>query len=280
MFLIVSICMTAAVFLACVRLHMPLEGRRFILLSNIWTAIGFLSAFFALKHLSPAMFASIEIGVSLFAAILLVAVQLRAWPRTIRILACIGIFAGCVVLARSEAPSTPEPADDLTWLAIVASIATGISSALTVYTSKQLARHGWTSADTLAHRFYLTIAASVVWLSRESVTPAAPPADTLVLIMVVGAVVVLIPLLLLQIALRSTDELTVMVCLAAQPILSFVISVPSPAYDWSFFTLLGVVIVTASVGLDVASQHSGAAARAHTSGGFRNEGTPASPAGR
>src|SRR5262249_54391800 len=151
---------------------------------------------------------SIEIGVSLFAAIMLVAVQARAWPRRVRILACVGIFAGCALLARSEAPSAPEPADDFILLAIIASIATGVSSALAVYTSKQLARHGWTSADTLAHRFYLTIAASVVWLSWESAVPAAPPAGTVVLIMLVGAVVVLIPLLLLQIALRSTDELT------------------------------------------------------------------------
>jgi hypothetical protein len=48
-----------------------------------------------------------------------------------------------------------------------------------------------------------------------------------------------------------------MICLAAQPILSFLISVPSPAYDWDTLTLIGVVIVTAFVGVDIATQRSG-----------------------
>ncbi len=68
-------------------------------------------------------------------------------------------------------------------------------------------------------------------------------------------------LLLLQIALRGTDELTVMICLAAQPILSYLIALPSPAYDWNGFVLVGAVLVTAFVGLDIAAQRWGTASK-------------------
>jgi hypothetical protein len=45
-----------------------------------------------------------------------------------------------------------------------------------------------------------------------------------------------------------------MVCVAAQPILTFIVSMPSPAYDWNTLTLIGVLIVTAFVGLDILTQ--------------------------
>ncbi len=87
------------------------------------------------------------------------------------------------------------------------------------------------------------------------------PAKTLALIVVVGAIGILLPLPLLQIALRRTVELTVMICLAVQPILSYLIALPSPAYDWNALVLLGAVLVTAFVGLDIAAQRWGTASK-------------------
>ncbi len=255
LFVLVSVCLTALVFLIVARFRLPQEGRGVLVLVNIWTAIGFISLFFALKYLPPAIFASIEIGSSLLAAIALTAVQTRAWPRIVRMTACLGILIGCALLSWTEVVvSRSEPAGALVWIAIAASTATGITSALTVVACKKLAASGWTSPTVLAHRFYLTIAVAAVWLPMTSAGVAVPEIGTLAIVAAVGAVGVLIPLLMLQIALRRTDELTVMICMAAQPILSFLLSLPSPAYEWSALTLFGVLVVTAFVGMDIAAQ--------------------------
>ncbi len=255
LFVFLSIGMTAAVFLAGVRFCMPKQGRGPLVALNVSTAVGFIAAFFALKHLPPAIFASVEIGVSLLTAIALTSVRSGARPPMVRLLACAGIVAGCVLLAWAEiASSSMGSPQAVVWTALIATGATGVTSAFSVVICKQLAQGGWTSATTLAHRFYLTIAAAFVWLAIEPGAVTVSPAETLALIAAVGVIGILLPLLLLQIALRRTDELTVMICLAAQPILSYLIALPSPAYDWNGFVLLGAVLVTAFVGLDIAAQ--------------------------
>ncbi len=252
LFVLVSVCLTAAVFLTSVRFRLPKNARGLLAQANIWTAISFISLFFALKHLPPAMFASIEIGTSLLTVIALASVQSRAWPRMVRVMACAGILAGCALLSWTEiAVSSAKPTTTLVWFAILASAATGITSALSAITSKKLAASGWTSASILAHRFYLTIAVAILWLPMQQQASAMPEVSAFALMAMIGTIGILIPLLLLQIALRQTDALTVMICMAAQPILSFAFSIPSPAYDWNALTLFGVLLVTMFVAVDI-----------------------------
>ncbi len=255
LFLLLSFCLSAGVFLAIARLRLPRDGRRDLLLVNLWTAVTFVSFFFALKHLPPAVLAAIEIGMSLIAAIAIVSVQQRAWPATTRVVVCAGIIAGCALLSFAEitaALSDPNP--EMVVTAIVASAATGLASALCAIGSKKLAASGWSPSTVLAHRFYLTIAIAAVWLPFAETEIALPDAEKLALIGLVGFVAILTPMLLLQIAIQRSDALTVLICLAAQPILSFVLSIPSPAYDFDVMTLLGVGVVTAFVALDIVGQ--------------------------
>lgn len=116
LFILVSISLTAAVFLAIVRLRMPREARGMLVLANVWTAASFIGLFFALKYLPPALFACIEIGMSLLTAVALTSVQSMTWPPRIRVLACTGILAGCAVLSWAEvAASLAEPSGAMVW---------------------------------------------------------------------------------------------------------------------------------------------------------------------
>jgi drug/metabolite transporter (DMT)-like permease len=251
LFILLSICLTATVCLAVARFRLPREGRLQLVLVNLWTAISVVAFFFALDHLAPAMVASIEIGMSLLVAMALVSLQGRAWPKWIHLLACLGIVAGCALLGWAEiAASLSHPDPALVWAAVAASTATGIASALSATASRKLAAAGWRPASVLAHRFHLTIAVAILWLSVEAPAVALPDAYSLLLMAVIGMVGVLAPLLF-QIALRRINELTLMVCLAGQPILSFLISLASPAYGWNTVTLLGVLIITLFVALDI-----------------------------
>jgi drug/metabolite transporter (DMT)-like permease len=255
LFVAIGITLTAAVFLTLVRLRLPTEGRFTLLLLNLWTAISFICFFFALKHLPPAIFASIEIGTGLLTAVSLAGLQERAWPRATRMLACLGIVLGCAVLSFAEIATTElNPAGVMVWTAIGASVVAGATSVLGLGASRRLAISGWTSRSTLAHRFYLTIAVALVWLALYAPASSAPDSASLAWILIAAALVILVPLLLFQLAVRRIDEVTFMVCVAAQPILTFIVSMPSPAYDWNTLTLIGVLIVTAFVGLDILTQ--------------------------
>jgi drug/metabolite transporter (DMT)-like permease len=256
LFVAVGITLTAAVFLTLIRLRLPSQGRFTLLLLNLWTAISFISFFFALKHVPPAIFASIEIGTGLLTAVALAGIQNRAWPSTTRVLACLGIVLGCALLSFAEIAATPlQPTGTLVWTAIGASVVAGATSVLGLGASRRLAMSGWTSRSTLAHRFYLTIAVGFVWLALDPPAGAAPDSNSLAWILAVAALVILVPLLLFQLAVRRIDEVTFMVCVAAQPILSFIVSIPSPAYNWNGLTLIGVLAVTLFVGLDILTQH-------------------------
>lgn len=252
LFVLMSILLTVCVFLSTTRFQLPRRGRGLLMIMNIWTAIGFTSIFFALKFLPPAMFAAIEIGISLLTAIALTSIQNNAWPRAGRVLACAGIILGCALLSWTEvAVTTGKTTGALVWIAIGATVATGVTSALSTTACKRLATMGWSAGATLAHRFYLTLVVACIWLTVDQPAMNVPDVESLAVVGMVGMVVILVPLLLLQIALRRTDELTLLICMAAQPILSFTFSIASPAYAWNTLTLLGVLTVSLFVGLDI-----------------------------
>lgn len=119
-FVLISISLTAAVFLASVQLHAPRQGRWLMVGANVWTAVSFIGLFFALKHLPPAMFASLEIGMALLAAVAVTAMQQMAWPPLLRLIVCGGILCGCALLSWAEIAFTmsAEPSVAV-WIATI-----------------------------------------------------------------------------------------------------------------------------------------------------------------
>ncbi len=163
------------------------------MLVNVWTAVTFVSFFFALKYLAPASVGAIEIGAAVLVAVIAAGMRTRAWPRWPRLVVCVGIVGGCAVLATTELAGTLSNADlMLCGLALGASALAGVASVVMATTVKQLAQDGWSSVSIL----------------------------------------------------------TVMICMAFQPVMSFAFSL-SPSYDWSNAALMGILVVTASLSLDI-----------------------------
>jgi drug/metabolite transporter (DMT)-like permease len=269
-FLLISFCVVAGVFLAVARGRLPAGARASIVSANVWTAVAFICFFFALKHLSPAAVGAIEIGVAVLVAVVAAAWQRREQstgsrssgggafggrPGVAKLVVCAGIVGGCALLV----PVELERAAASSWLtvfALVAAAIAGAASILIIGAFRRLADSGWRPASILAHRFYLTIAVALVWLVFEEGTggmsglalPAPADALSIVAVAVIG---VMLPLLLMQFAVRKTDGLTLMICMALQPVLSFTLSMLSPAYEWQPVTLAGTLIVAGALLLDV-----------------------------
>lgn len=256
LFVLIGVGLTAAVFLGTVRFRLPEQGRGLLVLLNFSTAAAFIGAFFALKYLPPALFGAIEIGMSLVVALAFTTLRTKVSPPPLRLFACGGILGGCVLMGWSEVADT-RPGNELVmaWAAIAASLVAGAATVGTVTASKALAASCWSSRDVLAHRFYLAGAVVLAWLAYDDLLATdAPDVSILALVAAIGAITILVPLLLLQMALRKADALTMMICLSAQPALTFLLASFSPAYQWDLVVLAGVVTATAFLGLDVIAQ--------------------------
>ncbi len=169
----------------------------------------------------------------------------------VRSLVCVGIAARCVFLSWREITRSIPMADGrLVWSGILVSVAVGIAIALSAMTSRRLGTMGWTPATVLAHRFYLTLGIAVLWLPMEMMSFETPPAHALMLVALISTAGTLLPMLLLQTALRRTDEVIVLVCKATLPVMSFLLSTLSPSYQWDWLTLSGILLVALVVGWD------------------------------
>ncbi|HEY4353601.1 MAG TPA: hypothetical protein VGN31_20405 [Paraburkholderia sp.] len=262
-FLLISFCVVAGVFLVVARGRLPAGSRAAIVSVNVWTAVAFICFFYALKHLSPAAVGAIEIGVAVLVAVAAAAWQRRAQagasrPGATKLVVCAGIVGGCALLV----PVELERAAAASWhtmFALVAAAIAGAASTLIIGSFRKLADHGWRPASILAHRFYLTIAVALAWVSFEGGLGGAgsvggltlPAPSDLLTIVAVAAIGVMLPLLLLQFAMRKTDGLTLMICMSLQPVLSFMLSMLSPAYEWQPVTLAGTLIVAGALLFDL-----------------------------
>lgn len=244
--IIVTLFMTA-------RFGVEKKGWWLVLSNNFLTAITYLCFFFALRLLQPAVVVAIDIGISLVTGALVANVVQRSFPNLQRVIVCVGISLGCLLLVVWQfRPGAGE--GFLVWLAVAASVAVGVSSALTVEVCTKLAALGWSRSAVVSQRFYLTLLLTFM-LCRLNHTSVIPT-DSKVLFLIVGVTLLgeLIPMLLLQTAMSRIDPLTVLVCMALQPFMSFGLSFFSPihSFDWRIFA--GISIIAAFAVFDVVAQ--------------------------
>jgi drug/metabolite transporter (DMT)-like permease len=251
-FVFVSFTLTASVFLLFARKGVGEPGLTPLVVLNIATAVTFLSFFFALKLIEPAIAVAVNIGIGPLLAVLI------AWraggerPSRHRLGVCAGILTGCAVLCVSALRGSgfsPQAGSALPGLA--ASGVAGVGAVAITVASRALMDRGWRPGAVLAHRFYAVVPASL--LLSLGLDPASIQWTSVLWLLVPGVALVgvLVPLYLLQFGIRRCDPYTVMVTMAALPALTFLIEGLSPAYAWSWTTAGGLLVLTASLLADV-----------------------------
>lgn len=252
LFVFVSFSLTALVFLLFARKGAGEMAWTPLLVLNLATAITFLSFFFALKLIEPAIAVAVNIGIGPILAVLIAWHAGGGKPSMHRLGVCAGILAGCAVLCVSALRGSGfslEGGSPLPGLA--ASAIAGVGTVAITVASRSLMDRGWQPGAVLAHRFYAVVPASLLLsLGLDPASLAWTPGLAL-LLPGVALVGVLIPLYLLQFGIRRCDPYTVMVTMAALPALTFLIEGLSPAYAWSWPTAAGLLILTASLAADV-----------------------------
>jgi drug/metabolite transporter (DMT)-like permease len=203
-----------------------------LLVLNAATTMSFLSFFYALKGIEPAIASAILVGVGPVFAVLLALAHAGTRPSPVRIAICGGILLGGAVLAiaASDGTGDADTGRSVALSGIGASVATGLGAVLITVASKALLDRGWKSGAVLAHRFYMILPVSLVLALAADPGAIAWTTGLASTFFLVAALGVVGPLYLLQVGIRHTDPWTVVVTMAAMPLVTFAMQGLSPAY--------------------------------------------------
>ncbi|WP_246788299.1 hypothetical protein [Agrobacterium sp. AGB01] len=98
---------------------------------NASTALTFLTFFYALKLIEPAIVGAVEIGVGPVLAVIITFALTGQKPSVQRIAVCAGVLAGCGVLALAAVKGSGFASiGENAWLGLLASLAAGIGAVL------------------------------------------------------------------------------------------------------------------------------------------------------
>src|SRR5690606_18798979 len=130
---------------------LPLFGRRIgrlewrpLLSINVWTAVSFLSFYFSLKLVEPAVAGALQFGTGPILALLIAYVTSGARQPASRLLVCTGLLAGCVVLSISAVTGAGFAVDVTDgWTGLAAVLLSAFASVLVTISSKRLSQLGW-----------------------------------------------------------------------------------------------------------------------------------------
>lgn len=132
-------------------------------------------------------------------------------------------------------------------LGLLASAVAGLGAVLITITSKLLLSRDWKFGAVLAHRFYVIVPVALILALGSDVSDINWSMLLMSTVVFVSAVGVLVPLYLLQVGISRCNPYTVMVTLAALPVLTFAIEGFSSRYEWTFATAIGLAIITGAL---------------------------------
>lgn len=251
-YLLYSLLLTAGACLILSRGRTPSRGIASLLLLNMLTAMSFGGFYFALRLWPPAVVGSLDIGIAVLTAMAMEAARSRAMPAPSRMVCAVGIGIACGFMGWNAWEHVgAHPSIGATLLPLAACIASGVGSGCSARTCKRMYHLGWTPQAVLAHRFHLSLVLALLWgcLEAPSVTPSG--IEAALAIAGVGAACVLAPQLLLQRALRNARPASVLATMALQPAIAYGCSLLNPGYVWHAPTFAAVVLLSASVAMDI-----------------------------
>lgn len=224
LFVLISFTLTAIFFLSTSRKGIGAVAWGTMLFLNVATAVTFLSLFIALKLIQPAIVGAVEISIGPIAAVAIGFFIHRIIPSSRSLTVCCVVLAGCLILASSAFFGSGFQATKLdVALGLLASSTAGIGAVFITIASKSLLCQGWKFGAILAHRFYIIVPVSLALLWIMDPSNVEWSIQLGFAVVAISGVSVLAPLYLLQVGISRCDPYTVMVTMAALPVLTFAV---------------------------------------------------------
>ncbi|WP_347551441.1 EamA family transporter [Pseudalkalibacillus hwajinpoensis] len=212
---------------------------------NLSTAGVFMSFYFALKYIEPAIVGAIEIGVGPISSLVIVKLLYHRNVHRLDIFTGIGALTGSLFLIFATLNGNSgivfhfRPLDVI---GLISATLCGFFAALAAIYSKNLSEANWSSSKILAHRFYAIIAMSLI-LSLQQGNMLVQLTSNLGWILVISIIGVAIPLYFLQIGIQHSETFFVMMSLSFVPIFTYVFQFFDPRITPSYHSLSGILMI-------------------------------------
>ncbi|CDQ20222.1 DMT family transporter [Halobacillus karajensis] len=212
---------------------------------NLSTAGTFMSFYFSLKYIEPAIVGAIEIGIGPLSSLAIIRILYGSKINRLDLLLGLGAFIGSLFLVFStlhgssgiEFESAP-----VALLGLLSSILCGFCAALAAIFSKRLSVAQWSSSKILAHRFY-AIAFLSLFLSIQQGSMTQHLSEHWLWILMVSLIGVTLPLYFLQVGIQYSESFFVMMSLSFIPLFTFVFQLLDPRITTSYHSLSGIIII-------------------------------------
>jgi drug/metabolite transporter (DMT)-like permease len=218
-----------------------------VLMLNVLTAIVFIFFYVALKYVEPAIVSSIEWGIGPVAALLIIKTKSPFKKLgNLSIIASCGVFIGTIFLVWSSLKGESGvifSSQSILLIGLIFSFLTGVGNVAFTFYSKRLSDQGWDSTKILSQRFFLIIfiAGIIVWFNKYYQPLDVTDIGWILLITLSGTI---LPLYLLQVSLKYSSPFTVLIISSLVPCITFFFQMFDPRIQLSYFTLVGVIIIT------------------------------------
>ncbi|MGP4062349.1 DMT family transporter [Halobacillus sp. H74] len=212
---------------------------------NLSTAGAFMSFYFALKYIEPAIVGAIEIGIGPISSLIIIKLIYRNKMNKINLLIGLGAVIGSLLLIVSTLQGSSGIKFDSIPVAILglsSSMLCGFCAALAAVFSKRLSNAQWSSSKILAHRFYAIVGLSLIFAIQQGNLLQQLSANW-VWILIVSILGVTMPLYFLQIGIQYSDSFFVMMSLSFIPIFTFGFQLLDPRISTSYHSLSGIMII-------------------------------------
>ncbi len=218
----------------------------YIGLSNLTTAGNWFGFFFAVKHIEPAISATLINSVLPLATIGIAIVMLRQRPRgpAELISACTLMFAMLLTAGVVFSGQSSRPAMEFnsTVIGVIMSLVCGISMALNTVVAKKLNNLGISPSVIMAYRFFLLILIAAALVDGAELTTNLRQFFPEILFITI--VCNLIPLFSLQLGIKRLSPVTVVFLNGLAPITYFVVQSLSGFYIFSLASLAAILFAT------------------------------------
>jgi drug/metabolite transporter (DMT)-like permease len=213
---------------------------------NITTVVSWLSFFYAIKYLEPAVMSAISMSVGPVLTLFLAPIFLPATSFSRgEVFAALGIFSGVLLLTLSSVQGHSAvgilSTRDLIY-GLMNCLIGGISIVGNTLYSKRLSDSGWTAGQIMSRRFYLLILVSLLfgWSSITRETFSSSMIAPFLLISFLG---IIIPLYSLQLGIQRCEPLVVSLALSIGPVFSFLLQRFDQRLALSLSSFVGIAFI-------------------------------------
>ncbi|WP_431803181.1 EamA family transporter [Halobacillus andaensis] len=225
---------------------------------NLSTAGAFMSFYFALKYIEPAIVGAVEIGIGPVSSLIIIRLVYGSKMNKLDLLIGLGALIGSLFLIVSTLQGSSGinlESIPVAVLGLFSSILCGFCAALAAIFSKRLSTAQWSSSKILAHRFYAIVGLSL-YLSIQQGNLLQQLSANWLWILIVSLLGVTLPLYFLQIGIQYCDSFFVMMSLSFIPIFTFAFQLLDPRISTSYHSLSGILIILLFALFSVGLNHS------------------------